>query len=55
MTARSAPLLAAHGLTAGYGKIDILHGVSLEVNPRRLAWDPGDARRRRGSRWPGPG
>ena len=26
-----APLLIAHGLTAGYGKIDILHDVSLEV------------------------
>jgi ABC-type branched-subunit amino acid transport system ATPase component len=28
----AAPLLSAHGLTAGYGKIDILHDVSLEVN-----------------------
>jgi ABC-type branched-subunit amino acid transport system ATPase component len=26
-----APLLIAHGLTAGYGKIDILHDVSLDV------------------------
>jgi len=26
-----APLLIAHGLTAGYGTIDILHDVSLEV------------------------
>jgi ABC-type branched-subunit amino acid transport system ATPase component len=26
------PLLVAHGLTAGYGKLDILHDVSLEVN-----------------------
>jgi len=25
------PLLVAHGLTGGYGKIDILHDVSLEV------------------------
>ena len=25
------PLLVAHGLTAGYGSIDILHDVSLEV------------------------
>jgi branched-chain amino acid transport system ATP-binding protein len=32
VTARTAPLLVAHGLTAGYGKIDILHDVSLEVN-----------------------
>ena len=27
-----APLLAAQGLTAGYGKLDILHDVSLEVS-----------------------
>jgi branched-chain amino acid transport system ATP-binding protein len=26
------PLLVARGLTAGYGKIDILHDLSLEVN-----------------------
>jgi ABC-type branched-subunit amino acid transport system ATPase component len=26
-----APLLIAHGLTAGYGKIDILHELSLDV------------------------
>jgi ABC-type branched-subunit amino acid transport system ATPase component len=32
MTVRQAPLLAAQGLTAGYGKLDILHDVSLEVN-----------------------
>ena len=32
MTARTAPLLVAHGLTVGYGKMDILHDVSLEVN-----------------------
>jgi ABC-type branched-subunit amino acid transport system ATPase component len=28
----TAPLLSAHGLTAGYGKIDILHDVSLDVH-----------------------
>ena len=27
----SPPLLIAHNLTAGYGRLDILHGVSLEV------------------------
>jgi len=27
-----APLLIAHGLTAGYGKMDILHDVSLDVD-----------------------
>ena len=32
MTAAPAPLLIAHGLTAGYGKLDILHDVSLTVN-----------------------
>jgi ABC-type branched-subunit amino acid transport system ATPase component len=32
MTSRPAPLLMAQGLTAGYGKLDILHDVSLEVN-----------------------
>ena len=32
MTPTRAPLLAAHGLTAGYGTIDILHDVSLEVH-----------------------
>jgi ABC-type branched-subunit amino acid transport system ATPase component len=32
VTAPAAPLLAAQGLTAGYGTIDILHDVSLEVN-----------------------
>jgi len=26
-----APLLIAHGLTAGYGTMDILHDVSLDV------------------------
>jgi ABC-type branched-subunit amino acid transport system ATPase component len=31
MATRTAPLLVAHALTAGYGKIDILHDVSLEV------------------------
>src|SRR5204863_7733089 len=30
-TVTQAPLLIAHGLTAGYGKMDILHDVSLEV------------------------
>ena len=28
----SAPLLAAHGITAGYGKMDILHDVALDVS-----------------------
>ena len=32
MTAQAAPLLVAQGLTAGYGKIDILHDVSLAVH-----------------------
>ena len=32
----SAPLLEARGLTAGYGKMPILHGVSLEVRPGEL-------------------
>ena len=32
MTAAPVPLLTAHGLTAGYGKLDILHDVSLTVN-----------------------
>ena len=32
MTAPTVPLLVAHGLTAGYGKIDILHDVSLAVH-----------------------
>jgi branched-chain amino acid transport system ATP-binding protein len=27
----SAPLLSADGITAGYGKMDILHDVALEV------------------------
>jgi branched-chain amino acid transport system ATP-binding protein len=31
-----APLLTAHELIAGYGRIDILHGVSLEVRPGEL-------------------
>jgi ABC-type branched-subunit amino acid transport system ATPase component len=30
-TTASVPLLVAHGITAGYGRIDILHDVSLEV------------------------
>ena len=29
-------ILAAEGLTAGYGKIDILHGVSLHVRPGEI-------------------
>jgi ABC-type branched-subunit amino acid transport system ATPase component len=29
-------ILAAEGLTAGYGRIDILHGVSLEVRPGEI-------------------
>jgi branched-chain amino acid transport system ATP-binding protein len=28
----NAPLLIAHGITGGYGKLDILHEVSLEVS-----------------------
>ena len=32
MSPETAPLLSAHGLTAGYGKIDILHDVSLDVH-----------------------
>src|SRR5918911_1171095 len=32
MTAAPVPLLVAHDLTAGYGKLDILHEVSLTVN-----------------------
>ena len=35
MTADVA-LLEAEGVTAGYGKIDILHGVSLEVRPGEI-------------------
>ena len=31
-----APLLVAEDLTAGYGRIDILHGVSLDVRPGEL-------------------
>jgi len=31
-----APLLTAHGLTAGYGKLDILHDVSLEVHASEI-------------------
>jgi ABC-type branched-subunit amino acid transport system ATPase component len=30
------PLLVAEGLVAGYGRIDILHGVSLDVRPGEL-------------------
>jgi branched-chain amino acid transport system ATP-binding protein len=36
MTAGTAPLLMVHDLTAGYGKIDILHEVSLTVNPGEI-------------------
>ena len=32
MTAHPIPLLLAEGLTGGYGKLDILHDVSLTVN-----------------------
>ena len=32
MTAHVMPLLVAQGLTGGYGKLDILHDVSLAVN-----------------------
>jgi len=32
----SAPLLTAYGITAGYGKLDILHDVSLGVNAGEL-------------------
>ena len=35
MTAE-APLLVADGLTAGYGRMDILHNVSLNVRPGEL-------------------
>ena len=35
MTA-DGPLLVAEGLVAGYGRIDILHGVSLDVRPGEL-------------------
>jgi len=31
-----APLLEAEGITAGYGKLDILHGVSIHVRPGEL-------------------
>jgi len=31
-----APLLVAEGITAGYGKIDILHGVSLRILPGEI-------------------
>jgi len=32
----SAPILTAHAITAGYGKADILHEVSLEVHPGEI-------------------
>jgi len=32
----AGPLLAADGITAGYGRIDILHDVSLAVHPGEL-------------------
>ncbi len=32
----AGPLLAAEGITAGYGRIDILHDVSLAVHPGEL-------------------
>jgi len=31
-----APLLVAEGISAGYGKIDILHGVSLRILPGEI-------------------
>jgi ABC-type branched-subunit amino acid transport system ATPase component len=31
-----APLLVAESLTAGYGRIDILHGVSLRVEANEI-------------------
>ena len=31
-----APLLVAEGISAGYGKIDILHGVSLQILPGEI-------------------
>ena len=33
---RDAPLLVAEGLTAGYGRLDILHDVSLAVRPGEI-------------------
>jgi len=32
----TAPLLSAHGITAGYGMLDILHAVSLTVAPGEI-------------------
>jgi branched-chain amino acid transport system ATP-binding protein len=32
----TAPLLSAHEITAGYGMLDILHGVSLTVAPGEI-------------------
>jgi len=32
----TAPLLSAHQITAGYGMLDILHGVSLTVAPGEI-------------------
>ncbi len=36
MSATTTPLLDVAGLTAGYGKITALHGVSLQVMPARI-------------------
>jgi ABC-type branched-subunit amino acid transport system ATPase component len=32
----TAPLLRAEGMTAGYGKMAILHDVTLEVHPGEM-------------------
>jgi branched-chain amino acid transport system ATP-binding protein len=32
----TGPLLRAEAVTAGYGRIDILHGVTLEVYPGEI-------------------
>jgi hypothetical protein len=39
----TAPLRSAQEITAGYGMLDILHGVSLTVAPREA--DGGDRAR----------
>ena len=35
-TPGDGPLLRAHGLTLGYGRADVVHGVDLDVTPGRL-------------------